>query len=194
MSDIFNLTSYTKNNIFNLNDSTSLRTGFNKFIDKRPNWMVYVRRDPRYPSSTSYDPHSMSPDTDDPATFGMGYKVQYEKHAVRRVVRASDAQSPMEEFGYLAKFKTIIYTPRYYYPKSKDLYLEVEWDVDWRDVELYGKPISIVNAFQIDEPIAFREDEVTFFGCGCDTYNFTIGDQEKWLKDLGDVWVSKKVI
>jgi hypothetical protein len=136
----------------------------------------------------------MSPDTDDPATFGMGYKVQYEKHAVRRVVRASDAQSPMEEFGYLAKFKTIIYTPRYYYPKSKDLYLEVEWDVDWRDVELYGKPISIVNAFQIDEPIAFREDEVTFFGCGCDTYNFTIGDQEKWLKDLGDVWVSKKVI
>lgn len=157
-------------------------------------WLVYIRRDTRYPSPSSYDPTTLSPDTDDQSTFGMGYQVQYEKHAVRRVIRAGTAQSPMEEFGYLAKFRTVIYTPRYYYPKSKDIYIEVEWDQEPPLIEQYGKPIRIINAYQVDEAIAFEDSEVTFFGCGCDTYNFTSGDLEKWMLELGQIWTPKKII
>jgi len=194
MSDIFNLSSSTSVDAFGLGAPAGLKSGFNSFIGKHPQWVVYVRRDTRYPSVTAYDPRSNSPDTDDQTSFGLGYKVQYEKHAVRRVIKASDAESPMEEFGYLAKFKTIIYTPRYYYPRSKDLYLEVEWDTEWEDIELYGKPINVINAFQVDEAISFNENEVTYIGCGCDTYNFTVGEQNNWIKELGAVWTSKVVI
>jgi hypothetical protein len=194
MSDIFNLEIPPSSDPFNVGNTSHLREGFNSFINRRPNWMVYIRKDIRYPSPVSYDPHTLSPDTDDPTTFGLGYAVQYEKHAVRRVIRVKSAESPMEEFGYLAKFQTVIYCPRYYYPKSKDIYLEVEWDVELPYIEQYGKPIRIVNAFQVDEQIALKEDEVTYFGCGCDTYNFTIGDQDLWLKELGQVWASKIVL
>ena len=193
-TDIFGLQRSTNIDPFLLGKTSALRKGLNSFVNRHPNWMVYIRKDSKYPSPDSYDPRSNSPNTYDQATFGLGYKAQYEKHAVRRVVRAADAQSPIEEYGYLAKFKVVIYTPRYYYPMSKDLYLEVEWDVEWQDIEVYGKPISIVNAFQVDEAISFREDEVTYMGCGCDTYNFTISDQDRWLKELGEVWTPKRII
>ena len=192
--DIFNLESGVTSNPFELSPSTALRESFNSFITDHPMWLVYVRRDTRFPSPTSYDPSTRSPDTDDRTSFGMGYSVQYEKHAVRRVIRAGAAQSPMDLFGYLAKFRTVIYTPRYYYPKSKDLYLEVEWDVEPPLIEQYGKPIRIINAYQVDEAIGFSDGEIVFFGCGCDTYNFTIGDLEEWMLQLGSVWTPKKVI
>ena len=193
-NDIFGITKYPVNDGFSLGSPGGLRGGFNDFVGDHPNWMVYVRRDMKYPSPTAYDPHNNSPNTSDQESFGLGYKIQYEKHAVRRVVKATDASAPIESFGYLAQFHTVIYTPRYCYPKKKDLYIEVEWNVRWEDVEVYGKPIKIVNAFQVDDAISFREDEVTYMACACNEYNFTLENEDAWLKVLGQVWTDKRVI
>lgn len=193
-TDPFNLSSASNRNSFGLTKTSDIRSGFNTFISRRPNWMLYVRADQRYPCPLGHDPASRSPEVDCQKCFGLGFEVQYEKHAVRRVIVANQAQEQIEQFGYLAKYKTVIYTPRYYYPKAKDLYLEVEWSTELAKIEQYGKPTKLINAYQIDEAISFREDEISYFSAACDTYNFTAIDIDNWIKQLGSVYTPKRVI
>lgn len=192
-TDIFNVAKTNTVSPFGLS-KLGLRQGFNEFVGLHPQWLVYVRRDLKYPCTYCYDPTTKSPDPTCQECYGLGYVVQYEKHACRRVITAQSAQSPIEPFGYLSKYRTIIYEPRYYYPKSKDVFLEVEWDTEIDNIEIYGKPITLIHAYQVDEQVAFQEDEVTYIGCGCDTYDFNIDDMEKWLRKLGQQWEQKIII
>lgn len=193
MPDIFNLEKQRNVNPFNVGVPGGIRGGIQEFIDRHGIWMLFVRRDLRYPSPL-FEASQKSPNADEQFAFGAGTKVQYEKHKVRRVQVAGSAQSPIEKFGYLAKFRTIIYCPRYYYPKSKDIYMEVEWDTPLDMIEQYGKPTKVINAFQVDEALFFKEDEVSYIACGCDTYNFDIETLNKWVLELGPVYVPKRVI
>lgn len=169
---------------FNRAAGSELRDGFESFIKKHPNWMVYIRKNTKFKCPDCYNEPTQGPDITCKTCFGLGYQITFEKHPVRRVIPATIAQNQIEPFGYLAKYRSIIYTPRYFYPKSKDVYLEVEWDSNIDNIQIYGRPIRVISAFQIDQQIAFREDEVTFFGCGCDTFNFTYKDIEEWLLQL----------
>ena len=193
MSDIFNLQTAQNNNPYSLGTTTGIRGGIQEFINRKGIFMLFIRRDTRYPSPL-FEASQKSPNTDEQIAFGAGTKVQYEKHKVRRVQVAGTAQSPIEEYGYLAKFRTIIYCPRYYYPQSKDIYMEVEWDTTLDRIEEYGKPTRVINAFQVDEFMAFKEDEVSYIACGCDVYNFDLGELNKWVLQLGEVYTPKRVI
>ncbi len=192
-TDIFNLGGSRTTNPFGINPSIDIRGGIQEFINRHPNPMVYVRLDEKFPSVGS-DPTNGSPDLDDQTTFGMGAKVQFERHLTRRVINAGSTQDLLNTFGYLTKYKTIIYVPRYYYPKNRDLYLEVEWDVDWQEVEDKGKPTRLVNAYQVNEAVSFREDEVSYVACGCNIFNFEQVKLNEWIKALSNVWIPKIVI
>lgn len=194
MSDIFGLTTSTKSDAFGLGNRGALRHGFESFVARHPFYMVYVRKDVRYPHSECYLSDTKSPDTSCQECFGLGYKAQFEKHSCRRVLVPREVQSPIEEYGYLTKHRCIVFTPRYYYPKSKDLYLEVEWDVEPNKIETYGRAVKIVTAFQVDEIVAMSEDEVTFCAAKCDTYDFTKQQMQNWLLQLGSAWSPKRIV
>jgi len=188
-TDIFRLQKSYSKNPFGLPSGFNLRKGFNDFLGAHPNWFVYVRRDLRYPYPGGFDPATRSPEALVPETFGLGYKVTYEKHRVRRVIVPKMIDNPIQEYGFLGRYRTIIYTARENYPQNKDVYLEVEWDSDLKDIPKIGKPINIIKAYLVDEVISLNEDEVTYFGCGCDVYDFTKDLMDAWLKNLGNVWV-----
>jgi hypothetical protein len=183
-NDLFNRNSYSVVDPFNVGSGGSIKQNINHFIEKYPNWMIYIRRNLKFKCINCYDTPSLNPDSSCQECFGLGYKITFEKHKVRRVIRVQDAQSPLESFGYLSKYRTIIYSPKDYYPKSKDLYLEVEWDKSLNLIKTYGKPVNLIDTYQVDESIAFKESEVSFFGSGCGTYNFNIESMKQWLFEL----------
>lgn len=194
MVDPFNLNKSKGFDAFSIGINKPLRAGFDKLIDDHPHYLVYVRRDMKYPHPDCYLPDTKSPDPSCADCFGLGYYVQFEKHKCRRALAVRDVQAPVEEFGYLAQYKYVVYTPRYYYPKRKDLYLEVEWDVSPRYIEDAGRPTNIIHAYQITESLAQLEDEVTYTCSGCDTYDFTVQQMENWLLTMSRVWVPKVVV
>jgi hypothetical protein len=194
MSDIFGIAQSVSSNPFAINEITGIRRGVERFISQHPNWMVYVRVDHKYPCGYCWEPESKSPDPTCDVCFGLGKKVQYEKVAVRRATPGREVQDPMQQFGYMSKYRLAVYSPRYYYPKAKDLYLEVEWDKDTPLIEQYGKPINVISAYQVDEVFSMKEDEVSYVVAGCDIYNFTLKNINLWVKNLGAVWVDKVVI
>jgi hypothetical protein len=151
--------------------------------------MVYVRADHRYPCACGYDPSTKSPISTCQDCFGLGFKVQFEKHKTRRVIVAKQAQQQLDEFGYLAEYRTVIYTLRYFYPRPKDLYLETEWDCRWEDIEHYGKPTNLIKAYQVDDTVAYAQNSITYYGSRADTYDFDFSLINGWLRDLGEVWV-----
>ena len=191
MSDSFNLKNSRPSNPFKVSSRSSIKSSVESLINGKPNWLVYVRCDHRYPTISGFDPTTNSPNNIDQASFGLGYKVQFEKHKVRKFIRARTDFGPMTSPGYLDEFQTIIYSPVEYYPQDRDLYLECEWSTNLENIELYGKPLKIIEAYQISKKAAYSEDEVSFFASTCIPYNFSIDILNEWLLELGSCWVPK---
>jgi len=193
MTDPFRLTTTSGSDRFGLVSRRKMRSGFNDLINDHPHFLIYVRRNLKYPHGDCFLSDTKSPSPDCSTCFGTGYKVQYEKHKCRRVLNAKSTQEQLMDPGYMSKYQVIIYTPRYYYPRAGDLYLEVEWDVSIPYIESIGRPVNVIKVHRVDDAVAMMEDEVTYFAVGAIPYNFDGKNLENWLLTVQRTWTEKVV-
>lgn len=158
---------------FGIGEST-LSSDVTDFINRRPIWMLYARRDLRFPCITCYDPTTNSPKKDCPDCLGTGFSLKVERHKTRLDMQVLPNTNQLSMPGYLPSYPVVIYTPRDNYPKREDLYFEVEWDVDLPFIGEEGRPARVLNTYRIAMLAVFRQDEVTYFGCGCNVYDLDI--------------------
>lgn len=159
------------------------------FVDRHGSWLIYVRRDTRYPHADCYLSDTKSPDPKCEVCFGIGYKIQLEKHKVRRSVAFKEMNSPNAPFGYQGEYNAQIHSRRDYNQRQLDLYFEVEWDVSLDQIEQYGRPTRIVDSYQIDETKTAMESGVTYRVCNIHQHNFQSPLFEDWLLTNSHDWV-----
>ena len=159
------------------------------FIVKHPTWMVYIRKDQRFPHAECYLSDSKSPDPTCETCWGLGYKVQLEKHMVRRAIASQAMDSPLLSHGYTGEYPGFIYSSRRYYQQQTDVYIDVEWDVDIPLIEKYGRPTRIVNAWVVDESVMQKESGSTFMACKIQQSDFNLKFLERLLLNTHIDWV-----
>lgn len=159
------------------------------FVDKHSMWMIYLRRDERFPDPDAYLSDSRSGDPNNKLSLEMGYTFQLEKHPVRRVIQASSMYSPNSGVGFLGQYTNLIYTSRALHQKQTDLYFEVEWDVPQAQIRDYGRPVRVIQCYQVDETSITAESDITYRVCICQQYDFSKTDLEKRLIDIPQNWV-----
>lgn len=195
MNNPFGLGDFTEKDPFELTTSRRhIRTGFNSFVNRHPHFLVYIRRNLKYPHGDCLLTDTMSPTPECSVCFGTGYAVQYEKHKCRRVWVAKTSDEEVSIPGILSKYQVIVYTPRYYYPKTQDLYIEVEWDRPISEIETYGRPTSVVAIHRVDAIATMMEDEVSYFAVGVEPFNMNQTQAELWLQTIQKTWTEKVVV
>lgn len=193
MTDPFRLKSTSRDNRFGLVSQRKMRSGFNDLIDNHPQFLIYIRRDFNFPHGDCFLSDTNSPDPSCSTCFGTGYKVQYEKHKCRRVAGVRFDLNQLEQHGWSHRNQTLIYTPRYYYPKVHDIYIEADWNVEPNQIESVGKPTSIFKIYKIDDSISIVENEVTYFMSTVTPYEFNLATLEQWLLTIQKTWTEKVV-
>jgi hypothetical protein len=158
------------------------------FIHEYPIWMIYVRRDLRFPCTACYDIRRKSTSNSRcPNCFSTGYNVVFERQEVRLVKHQVPPNQGRQGIiasdpGFLGNYGTAVYVPRIYKPNIKkrgDLYLEVDWTSSIKDIPRIGYPASLITAYEVQMAVVFRESQNSYYGCGCSTYEF----DHEWLEE-----------
>lgn len=165
--------------------SRTVRTGFDKLVDAHHMWMIYVRRDMRYPCDC-YNPETLESDFICTECYGTNYKVSLHKVKARKMIagrvqrlgRAAETTQP----GILGEYDAVVYLKRCVYPKQSDRILIVEWDRPLSQVPILGKPIRLKEIYRIGVAKDDTEDEVSFFTTYCENLIFDFNLMEQQLR------------
>jgi hypothetical protein len=159
------------NSPFGISGAGKLSDNVTDFINLHPNWLLYVRRDTRFPCLGCWDPEARSAKQRCSDCLGTGYIITFERHPVRLVTVLSPGPFATQP-GYFNNFLVTIYSDVHHIPASRDLFFEVEWDIENNLIGTQGKPVRIIHGYEIRMIANMREDSVSFFSSGCQAYDF----------------------
>lgn len=153
------------------------------FIAQFPEWMVYVRKDPRFKCSLHYHPASESHTgfTTACSCMGFGTKVSLNLvpiHISRgRMAEISAIDGSTREFpGYLMNNQDVAHIPRAVYPQPNDFLIGCEWDKPTQSLDTNrGRVTRIHSIYMIKQINAQFQREVAFYSCGIDSLDFDLG-------------------
>jgi len=99
--------------------------------------------------------------------LGLGYEIQLELFAGRRVARPTEERD-IAVFGQISQTHPIIFMPYYMEPSENDLVIEVS---QWSG----ARPVSLFRVYTVMIALPMVQSEVSFYACGCNPY-----DVDKW--------------
>jgi hypothetical protein len=151
-----------------------LSDAISAFIAEHPVWLLYARRDLRFPCTACWDPMSHSPRNKQlcPNCIGLGYKVLLERHMTRFVIRGNPAGAPLLGPGYVTDYPVTVHARADECPRPQDIYVEVEWNAPIDQIGVNGRPTRVLHCYMVDMAAPMRQDTLSFFTSGCTPYDF----------------------
>lgn len=129
------------------------RKSFDNILRDHGEWGVYLRKDKRFPCLHCFKEESKSGDPSCIYCFGMFYKIDLYQVPMRHVFQPQQGRVEGEIImspGLSQMFGSKIYFARNVYPKDGDLWLDVEWDLQWEDLfKQKGHPVSLTQASEL---------------------------------------------
>mgnify|MGYP003345227932 CR=1 FL=1 len=158
---------------------SSLKQKFENFVMENPEWVVYVRKDPRFKCPYHWDEATRSPLFGDPTCAycgGFGMKATFEIIPCR-IERDRGTMGPMDgekrSFpGYIEQDGIVCDMPRWVSPALEDLVFVCEWPVHpQRIAELpHVHPLSIQDVYLVKKTNPYFEREIVWTNCGLELY------------------------
>lgn len=156
-------------------DSIPLGASAEDFIFENPEWVLYLRKDPRFQCPEHYSQASEGPAfVDRPCSFCMGFGVRTVPQVIPcRISRGSGGMGVNEGHrratpGYYEQYSLMADLPRFVCPEMGDLLCVVEWD---RPTQKIGRQpaariLSVSSIFMIKQLNDHFERELGWFACG----------------------------
>lgn len=157
-------------------DSRPLGRKIQNFIEENPQYVIYLRKDPRFPCSRHYNQATETPTFSDYSCtecWGFGVKMSGIIVPSRISMGANADISPKDGYirggpGYLTDYTVAVHFPRAVCPKQKDLILVCEWNKPSQKIiqAPYGRPIRIASIYMIQQIQDHFMRELAWFSCG----------------------------
>jgi hypothetical protein len=173
-------------------DGMPLGASAEDFLLENAQWVIYFRKDHRFPCPTCYDMSTQSRISvgyDCETCFGFGKKVdpilvpaRISFGPPKVTSREADIrQNP----GYIEFFSAEIDFPRAVKPKLEDLVLVCEWSKPTQQLgKPRARPLSITSIYVIKQVNDYFERELSWYGCGAEAYDLEMHLLEEQLPRL----------
>lgn len=164
-----------------------------QFILENPEWVVYLRRNHRFPCITCYDFSSRSVNSNTllcSSCFGTGYNLTKIITPVRFWAGgqiSTREQDVLDDAGNIARWPDTVAVCRELYPEEGDMILRAQWNVSTREIGTNpkAKPVRFIASMLVRLVNVNYEQEVSFMQCGIRSYEVNIDYFYKTLRSLG---------
>lgn len=149
----------------NYHKEFGLRKGLTDLLKKVPEWFILLRGDKRFPCLTCYSEVAGEGDSDCPACFGLGNKVDPIVIPGRLVHALGPRDAEMViEAGDLANRVEVLHTVRETHADRGDLILRVSWNVESYKIPSspHRTPVQLLDVYDIVERERPYEGEVVW--------------------------------
>lgn len=164
-----------KLNQTNWKDSSPLGQHVEEFILENPQWVLYLRREPRFVCPDHWDVVTVNRKLGTPPCalcWGLGVRV-YPIIVPSRIQLGMTNMGATEgdllvNPGYIDRFYTAIDFPRAVKPKLEDLILTCEWDKPTQQLGQYPRAriLRFNSIYQIKQVNDHFERELSWYSCG----------------------------
>lgn len=192
-------------------DANPLGKFAERFILENPQWVLYLRRDWRFPCPYHYSEAGQSGTvhlTECSVCYGLGVRTIPQVVPARINYESAMPSSSEGDMrmgpGYLSRFIFTVDVPRWVYPSTGDFILICEWDKPAQQIatEPVAKPIRLDTALAIRQTNPHFEREIGWVECGCESVDLR-GDllssllprisgfevlKETWQQDQKSYW------
>lgn len=179
-------------------DSKPLGESLSKFVMENAQWVIYLRKDPRFPCVDCWDQATQTPKLNridcHEGCWGTGLKTTLQLVPIRII--AGSPNNLLEGDlrlipGFLERNQVMGIFPRIVYPKLEDLVLVAEWKEPTQTLGLPPKkrPLKITDVYAVKSLSPHFEREYGWTTSALEVFSIDFRVLNAQLPTLGDIEV-----